>query len=169
MIQFSETKVVTPEPRQALNAVRTSRRSLAGLELPERVRSDAGRALDEIEDELRIPDPDRGVVTAWLERFTELLTDAGAIEQAGASLVRPIRQIAVWVGPMGAVLFLVLATAFLSDTWMTTIDAVSRVHTDVVCAYVPAARRVSQNQWYWLFVVLAGGISVITLPFAPQP
>ena len=104
MVQFSDTKVVTPEPRQALNAVRTSRRSLARLELPEQVRSEVGQALDEIEDELRIPSPDRGVVTAWLERFTELLTNAGAVEQAGASLVRPIRQIAVWVGPMGAAL-----------------------------------------------------------------
>jgi hypothetical protein len=104
MIQFPDTKVVSPEPRQALNAVRTLRRSLAGLELSEPVRSDAGRALDEIEDELRIPGPDRGVVTARLERFTELLTDAGAIEEAGASLVRPIRQVAAWVGPMGAAL-----------------------------------------------------------------
>jgi hypothetical protein len=104
MIQFSDTKVVTPEPRQALNAVRTLRRSLAGLELPEPGRSDAGRALDEIEDELRTTDPDRGVVTAWLERFTELLADAGAVEQTSASLVRPIRQIAAWVGPMGAAL-----------------------------------------------------------------
>jgi hypothetical protein len=104
MIQFSDTKVVTPEPRQALNAVRTLRRSLGGLELPERVRSDAGRALDEIEDELRTPDPDREVVTARLERFTELLADAGAVEQAAASLVRPIRQIAAWVGPIGAAL-----------------------------------------------------------------
>ena len=57
MIQFSDTKVVSPEPRQALNAVRTLRRSLAGLELSEQVRSEAGRALDEIEDELRIPGP----------------------------------------------------------------------------------------------------------------
>ena len=89
MIQFSDTKVVTPDPRQALNAVRTMRRGLGALELPEQVRSEAGRALDEIEDELRIPGPDRGVVTARLERFTELLTDAGAVEQAGASLVRP--------------------------------------------------------------------------------
>ena len=102
MIQFSDTKVVSPEPRQALNAVRTLRRSLAGCELSEQVRSEAGRALDEIEDELRIPGPDRGVVTARLERFSELLTDAGAVEQAGPSLVRPIRQIAAWVGPMGA-------------------------------------------------------------------
>jgi len=109
MIQFSDTKVVSLEPRQALNAVRTLRRSLAGLEASEQVRSAAGRALDEIEDELRIPDPDRGVVTARLERFTELLTNAGAVEQAGASLVRPIRQIAAWVGPMGAALLAHLA------------------------------------------------------------
>jgi len=104
MIRFSDTKVISLEPRQALNAVRTLRRALGGLELSEQVRSDAGRALDEIEDELRIQGPDRGVVTARLERFTELLTDAGAVASAGASLVRPIRQIAAWVGPMGAAL-----------------------------------------------------------------
>ncbi|GMU21409.1 MAG: hypothetical protein AMXMBFR13_15020 [Phycisphaerae bacterium] len=71
-------------------------------------------------------------------------------------------------GPTGAALFLLLATAFLSDTWMTTIDAVSRAHTDVVYAYVPAARRLSQRRWYWIFVLLAGGITVVTLPYA-QP
>jgi hypothetical protein len=71
-------------------------------------------------------------------------------------------------GRTGAALFLLLATAFLSDTWMTTIDAVSRVHTDVVYAYVPAARRLSQRRWYWIFVLLAGGITVVTLPYA-QP
>ncbi|UCD30533.1 MAG: Nramp family divalent metal transporter [Planctomycetota bacterium] len=69
-------------------------------------------------------------------------------------------------GPVGGVLFLILATAFLSDTWMTTIDAVSRVHTDVVNAYVPRARKLSQHTWYWIFVLLAGGITVVTLPYA---
>jgi hypothetical protein len=78
--------------------------SLARLELPERARSEAGRALDEIEGELRMPDPDRGVVTARLERLTELLTGARAVASAGATLIRPIRQIAVWVGPIGAAL-----------------------------------------------------------------
>ncbi|GMV97328.1 MAG: hypothetical protein AMXMBFR83_16860 [Phycisphaerae bacterium] len=67
-------------------------------------------------------------------------------------------------GFWGGALFLLLATAFLSDTWMTTIDAVSRVHTDVVRAYVPAARRLSPRRWYWLFVLAAGGITVVTLP-----
>lgn len=98
------TKVVTPDPRQALNAVRTLRGSLAGLEVPGDVRSQAGWALDEIEDELGMPDPDRGVVTARLERFTEVLTEAGAVEEAGSSLTRPIHTIAVWLGPIGAAL-----------------------------------------------------------------
>lgn len=71
-------------------------------------------------------------------------------------------------GPIGGILFLILATAFLSDTWMTTIDAVSRVHTDVVNAYIPKARKLSQHTWYWLFVLLAGGVTLITLPYA-QP
>jgi hypothetical protein len=103
------TKVVSPDPRQALNAVRTLRRSVAGLELPGEVRSEAGRALDEIEDELRFPEPDRGVVTARLERFTEALTSAGAVASAGASLIRPIRTIATWLGPIGAALLRQLA------------------------------------------------------------
>ena len=98
------TKVVSPDPRQALNAVRTLRGSLARLGLPNEVRSEAGRTLDEIEGELRIPDPDRGVISARLERFTELLADAGALASAGASLIRPIRQIATWLGPIGAAL-----------------------------------------------------------------
>jgi hypothetical protein len=98
------TRVVSPDPRQALNAVRTLRGSLARIELSDAARSEAGWALDEIEGELRIRDPDRGVVTTQLERFTELLTGAGAVAQAGAPLIRPIRTIAAWVGPIGAAL-----------------------------------------------------------------
>ena len=102
MIQISDTKVVSPDPRQARNAVRTLQGSLARLEVPREVRAEAGRVLDEIEDELRMAIPDRGVVTARLERFTELLTGAGVVDSAGASLIRSIRQIAAWVGPIGA-------------------------------------------------------------------
>jgi hypothetical protein len=69
-------------------------------------------------------------------------------------------------GPIGAVLFMVVATAFLADTWMTTVDAVSRVHTDVVYAYVPGAKKWSQQRWYWIFVLVAAGLSAITLPWA---
>jgi hypothetical protein len=106
MIQYSDTRVASPDPRQALNAVRTLRGRVAGLELGEEAGAAAVLALDEIEDELRMPEPDRGVVTARLERFTELVTGAGPVD---AGLIRPIRTIAAWVGPIGAPLFAQLA------------------------------------------------------------
>jgi hypothetical protein len=53
-------------------------------------------------------DPDRGVVTARLERFTEILTGAG-VDLTRRSLIRSIRQIAVWLGPIGVPLVLHLA------------------------------------------------------------
>lgn len=102
MLRITETRVVTPDPRQALNAVRTLRRSLGGVGMADGVRSQAVRALDEIEDELRMPRPDRGVVTARLERLTEVLEGAGAFGSGDPRLIRPIRHIAAWVGPMGA-------------------------------------------------------------------
>jgi hypothetical protein len=98
MIRYSNTGVVSPDPRQAQNAVRTLRGTLESLELRGAAHSEAARVLDEIEDELRMPEPDRGVVTARLERFTELVTDGGAVDE---TLSRRIRTIAAWVGPMG--------------------------------------------------------------------
>jgi len=71
-------------------------------------------------------------------------------------------------GPAGGVLFLVVATMFLADTWLTTVDAVSRVHTDILHAYFPrAARRWPHRTWYWVFTVLATGITCATMPMAP--
>ena len=109
MIQYSDTRVVSPDPRQALNAVRTLRGRVAGLELGEEAGAQAVLALDEIEDELRMPEPDRGVVTARLERFTELVVGAGTVDMGDPGLIRPIRAIAAWVGPIGAPLFAQLA------------------------------------------------------------
>ena len=109
MIQYSDARVVSPDPRQALNAVRTLRGRVALLEFGEEAGAEAVVALDEIEDELRMPEPDRGVVTARLERFTELVAGAGAIDMDDPGLIRPIRAIAAWVGPIGAPLFAQLA------------------------------------------------------------
>lgn len=73
---------------------------------------------------------------------------------------------AAW-GVAGGMLFLVVATAFLADTWLTTIDAVSRVHTDIVHAYSPRlARRWSHRTWYWIFALAATVITCATMPMA---
>ena len=108
MNQISETRVVSPDPRQALNAVRRLRGTLARLGLPDWVSSEAGSALEQIEDELRMPDPDRGVVTARLERFTEILIGEG-VDMTRRLLIRSIRQIAAWLGPIGVPLVVHLA------------------------------------------------------------
>jgi hypothetical protein len=108
MMQIPKTRVVSPDPRQALNAVRTLRRMLARLGLPDRVSSEAGVALEQIEDELKMPDPDRVVVISRLERFTEILAGAG-VDMTRRSLIRSIRQIAAWLGPIGVPLVVHLA------------------------------------------------------------
>ena len=108
MMQISETRVVSPDPRQARNAVRTLRRTLARLGLPDRVSSEASVPLEQIEAELRSPDPDRCVVIERLERFTEILASAG-VDMTRRSLIRSIRHIAAWLGPIGVPLVLHLA------------------------------------------------------------
>jgi hypothetical protein len=108
MMQISEPRVVSPDPRQALNAVSTLRGTLARLGLPDHVSSEAGGALEQIEEELRMPDPDRGVVTARLERFIEILAGAG-VDMTRRSLIRSIRQIAAWLGPIAVALVVHLA------------------------------------------------------------
>lgn len=98
------TRVVTPDPRQALNAVRTLRGCLERLGLAGEGRWEARRALDGIEDELRSRRPDRTRVAERFERFTELLDDAGVLDQRRRSVTRRLRAIATWVGPTGAAL-----------------------------------------------------------------
>ncbi|MBM4083547.1 MAG: hypothetical protein FJ272_02060 [Planctomycetes bacterium] len=95
---------------------------------------------------------------------------------AGEKLVPKEYQIAVvqstffeqcW-GTAGRILFLVIAAAFLCDTWLATLDAVSRVHTDFVCSFIPRARSIPVRTWYYLFAVLLTVITSITM-FFDQP
>ncbi|MBI3088030.1 MAG: Nramp family divalent metal transporter [Candidatus Omnitrophica bacterium] len=73
-------------------------------------------------------------------------------------------------GAFGRVLFLVVAAAFLSDTWMATADAVARIHTDVVLSVFPGARRWSVRRWYLTFLVLLTIVTSVTMWFAePGP
>ena len=62
-------------------------------------------------------------------------------------------------GPAGRALFLIVAAAFLSDTWMATADAVARIHTDCLLSFFPRLRRVPVRRWYLVCLV---GLTVIT-------
>lgn len=71
-------------------------------------------------------------------------------------------------GTAGKALFLVIAAAFLADTWLSTADAVSRVNSDIVYNFFPAARRRSPRWWYFLFLGALTVVTCATMPLA-QP
>lgn len=71
-------------------------------------------------------------------------------------------------GAWGRILFLVVAAAFLSDTWLATLDAVARIQTDLTYHIVPAARAKPFHWWYYFYVVLFTAVTVVTMALA-QP
>jgi hypothetical protein len=73
-------------------------------------------------------------------------------------------------GATGRILFLVVAAAFLCDTWMATADAVARIHTDCVLSFFPAARRWSLRRWYFVCLTAGAAVTGITVLFSePGP
>jgi hypothetical protein len=73
-------------------------------------------------------------------------------------------------GPVGRTLFLLVAAAFLADTWLVTADGVSRMQADVVHVLFPGSRRFPLRRWYYLFFGLLTGITCGTMLLdAPGP
>lgn len=73
-------------------------------------------------------------------------------------------------GVIGRFLFLIVAAAFLSDTWLATVDAVSRIHTDCLFAFFPKAQSISVRSWYLIFLFVLTGITSATMGAAePGP
>ncbi|HEU4402468.1 MAG TPA: Nramp family divalent metal transporter, partial [Candidatus Polarisedimenticolia bacterium] len=73
---------------------------------------------------------------------------------------------AVRFGGLGRILFLVVAAAFLCDTWIGTMDTMSRVHADAVRALVPRLAAVPARRLYYLFLGVGSALTVVTLPLA---
>ena len=88
-----------------------------------------------------------------------LLFPKGLLPQDYELAVVQSRFFEVSWGAVGRVLFLIVAAAFLADTWLATADAVSRTQADVVHILFPRARRHPMRQWYFLFL---GLLTVIT-------
>jgi hypothetical protein len=67
------------------------------------------------------------------------------------------------LGEAGRVLFLVVAAAFLADTWLATADAVARTQADIVHVLFPASRRHSQRRWYFFFICILTAVTGLTM------
>ena len=68
-----------------------------------------------------------------------LLFPKGLLPQDYELAVVQSRFFEVSWGPIGRVLFLIVAAAFLTDTWLATADGVSRMQADIVTTLFPAA------------------------------
>ena len=66
-------------------------------------------------------------------------------------------------GEIGRILFLIVAAAFLADTWLATADAVSRMQADIVHVLFPRSRRLSLRAWYYVFLGVMTLITSLTM------
>jgi len=92
-----------------------------------------------------------------------LLFPHGLIPQEYEVAVVQSRFFEVSWGAFGRILFLLIAAAFLADTWLVTADAVSRTQADVVHILFPKARKYAMRQWYFLFLALLTVITGFTM------
>ncbi|MGQ0657734.1 MAG: Nramp family divalent metal transporter, partial [Chromatiales bacterium] len=97
-----------------------------------------------------------------------LLFPKGLLPQGYELAVVQSEFFAVSWGEVGRVLFLIVAAAFLADTWLVTVDAVARIQADIVQVLFPAARGWSQRRWYFLFICLLTAVTCLTM-LAEQP
>lgn len=86
----------------ALDAVARLRTALAGLPLDGAAAAEAASAVEEMDRELRAPEPDRARVAGQMEQLTRTVSAAGALAGAGAALAAPLHALAAWLGPLGA-------------------------------------------------------------------
>jgi hypothetical protein len=99
-----------------------------------------------------------------------LLFPKGLLPQGYELAVVQSRFFEVNWGVLGRFLFLIVAAAFLSDTWLATVDAVSRIHTDCLYAFFPRSQSISVRAWYLIFLFLLTAITSATMGFAePGP
>jgi len=99
-----------------------------------------------------------------------LLFPKGLLPQEYELAVVQSQFFAVSWGEIGRLLFLVVAAAFLTDTWLATADAVSRIQADIVQTLFPRARNWPARRWYYLFLGLLTVITSFTMQLdAPGP
>lgn len=68
-------------------------------------------------------------------------------------------------GPIGKIIFLVIAAAFLMDTWLATADAVSRMQADILHVLFRGCRRYPLRHWYYAILGLLTVVTSITMLF----
>jgi len=99
-----------------------------------------------------------------------LLRPEGLVPKDWELAVVQSRFFEVSWGPIGRVLFLFVASAFLADTWLGVTDGFAHMHADWCCANLGWAQRLGLRRVYLGWVVLIAIGSLATIPLAaPGP
>ena len=98
-----------------------------------------------------------------------LLFPKGLLPQDYELAVVQARFFEVSWGPVGKLLFLLVAALFLTDTWLATVDGVSRMQADIIRTVFPESRATRQ-EWYWRCIAALTAITCVTMALeAPGP
>lgn len=68
-------------------------------------------------------------------------------------------------GPAGKIVFLFVAACFLADTWLVTLDCVSRMHSDFVMNFFPRMKKFGAAKCYYLFAAFFTLVTALTMLF----
>jgi hypothetical protein len=100
-----------------------------------------------------------------------LLLPRGLVPQEYELAVVQSRFFEVKWGVVGGLVFLFVAAAFLSDTWITTLDSVSRAYAEMITSFFSRARSIfSLSRWYYLVMIALVVVTTVTMFFdAPGP
>ncbi len=99
-----------------------------------------------------------------------LLFPEGVLPEKYQLAVVQARFFEVQWGVWGRMLFLFVSAAFLADTWLTTIDAICRINTDMVRQLFPSSRDKAPKYWYRRFLYFFTAITLVTMLLdAPGP
>jgi hypothetical protein len=71
-------------------------------------------------------------------------------------------------GGVGRAVFLVVAAAFLCDTWLSTADAVARVHLEMIRFFFLRDRFVDERRAYRVMILVLTAVTAVTM-FGAEP
>ncbi len=104
------------------------------------------------------------MITTWLA--FSLLAPKGVYPVGWKIAVEQSEFFHQWLGTAGKILFLIIAAAFLGDSWFAAADGTSRKFADFTRSHFSGARRKTFSYWYYFWLIFLIFVTCITMPLA---
>lgn len=115
-----------------------------------------------------------GIAGNWLTTLMTcflayaILLPGGAVPDDWRIASEQARFFEVAWGAVGRSIFLVVAAAFLCDTWLSTADAVAKVHVEMIRFFFLRGREIDERRAYRRMVVALTAVTALTM-FSGEP